>query len=151
MATSVSFNGSTYSIPASGEVAWASLSNFLIAVANNAQTTGKQIQTIRTALTTPVTVAATDYGIITNLTSPGAVAVTLPSGVNGQIFAVIDGKGDAATNNVTVSGTAQNIRGASTYVISANYGAAVFQFSTTENHWEAVPSTHLTLPMKRKC
>lgn len=148
MATSVVFNGVTYSIPAAGEVGWASLSNFLIAVANNSGTTGKQIQTIRTALTTPVAVATTDYGIVTNLTTPGAVSVVLPSGVNGQLFAIYDGKGDAETNNVTITGTAQNIRGAASLVISANYGAVLLQFSTTENQWEVLSEINV-VPVAR--
>ena len=36
MATTVSFNGSTYSVPASGERNWASLSTYLIAIASGA-------------------------------------------------------------------------------------------------------------------
>jgi len=148
MATSVVYNGVTYSIPAAGEVGWASLSNFLIAVANNSQTTGKQIQGMRTALTSPVAVATTDYGVVTNLTTPGAVSVVLPSGVNGQLFAIFDGKGDAATNNITITGTAQNIRGAASLVISANYGAVLLQFSTTDNQWEVLSEINV-VPLTR--
>lgn len=148
MPTSVNFNGTTYSIPASGEVAWASLSNFLIAVAQYAQVTNKQIGTIRTATSTPVTVnATTDYCIVVNRTVAGATAVTLPTGVNGQIFVVVDGKGDAATNNITVAGSSQNIAGAASYVINGNYGAAAFQFSTTESQWQVVSERNKLVPL----
>jgi hypothetical protein len=142
MSTAVVWNGTTYSIPAAGETNWAALSNFLIALANGAQTTSAQKFGIRTALATPVSVAAaTDFCIVTNLTVAGAVAITLPTGSNGQVFAVVDGKGDAGINNVTISGTAQNIAGASSYVINTARGAAIFQFSTTENQWVVLAAT----------
>lgn len=139
MATSVTFNGTTYSVPAAGEVAWASLSNFLIDVANNAQIKSKQISAIRTATTTPVTGASTDFCIVTDMASASAVAVTLPTGVNGQMICIVDGRGDAATNNVTISGAGgQTVNEAASYVINRNNGAALFQWSTTQNTWVVI-------------
>ncbi len=142
MSTSVSYNGTTYSIPAAGESSWSALSSFLIDLANSGQTKNTQSAAVRTATSTPVTVAAaTDFTVITNLTVAGAVAVTLPAGVNKQMFIVIDGKGDGATNNITVSGTGgQTIAGAATYVIATDRGAAYFQWSTTENTWQVINS-----------
>lgn len=142
MSTAVVFNGVTYSVPNSGETNWSSLSNYLIALAANSQTTNKQIAGIRTATSSPVAmVAATDYCVVTNMTVPGAVAVTLPTGVNGQILVVVDGKGDAGINNVTVSGNGgQQINGAATFVINQPRGAVIVQFSTTEGQWIVLAS-----------
>lgn len=150
MPTSVTFAGSTYSIPAAGEVAWASLSNFLIAVANSAQTNTRQLQAIRTATASPVTVnSTTDYTVVVNLTVAGASAVTLPTGVNKQCFVIIDGKGDAQTNNITISGTAQNIAGQASYVIASNFGAVALQFSSTEGQWEVIGEVVNLVPVTR--
>lgn len=137
MSTSVSWNNSTRSIPSASERRWSSLSLFLIDLANNAQTTNKQIMGIRTATSSPVTVtAATDYTVVTNLSVAGAVAVNLPAGVNGQTFVIIDGKGDAGTNTITISGNGgQTIGGSSSYLINTNYGSVELQWSSTENTW----------------
>lgn len=142
MSTSVNWNNVNYSIPAAGETNWSALSNFLIALANNAQTTNKSIQGIRTATSSPVTVnATTDYTVVTNLSVAGAVAVTLPAGVNGQSFWIIDGKGDGGTNNITIAGSGgQTIAGQASYVINQNRGAVLLQWSTTENTWQVLGS-----------
>jgi hypothetical protein len=121
MPTSVTWNGSSRSIPSAGELNWSALSAFLVDVATNAQTTNFQKISIRTALATPVTVAAaTDCVIVTNLTVAGAVAVTLPAGSSKQVFYIVDGKGDAATNNITITPASGTINGSATYVISTN-------------------------------
>lgn len=81
---------------------------------------------ISTVLVSPYNAAAGDQDILTNLTTPGAVSVVLSASAKiGQRVTVLDGKGDAGTNNVTVTvaggGTIDG-----TAVISANYGAATF-------------------------
>ena len=78
--------------------------------------------TVVTAGTTYV-VAATDTIIVVNKTVGSATAVTLPDAVANakRVLTVVDGKGDAATNNITVSG-AQNINGAASVVINTAYG-----------------------------
>lgn len=125
MPTSVTWNGIARSIPAAGELNWSALSAFLIDLATNAQTTNFQKIGVRTALASPVTVAAaTDCVVVTNLTVAGAVAVTLPAGSSKQVFYIVDGKGDAATNNITITPAAGTINGAATYVISTNRGGA---------------------------
>ena len=135
MATNVVFNGVTYSVPTTaGESGWATtLSAYLQALASGAATTSTVKQAIRTAIASPVTVlAATDYTVVTNLTVPGAVAVNLPAGVAKQVFVIVDGKGDAGTNNVTIDANAsQTINGALTYVINENYGGVMLQFDGT--------------------
>lgn len=134
MGVNVSFAGQTFSIPnTAGESGWASnLTSYLQAIASNAATSTIQKQNIRTALTTPVNVATTDYAVVTNLTTPGAVTVALPAGVTGQIYAIVDGKGDAKTNNVVVQPNgAQLINNIGDYIINENYGGATFQFDGT--------------------
>ncbi len=79
-----------------------------------------------------VTVAATDYVVVVNKASGEATTVNLPAGVTGTVFIVKDGKGDAATNVITITPAAGNIDGASTYVISVNYGSANLVYSGTQ-------------------
>ncbi len=138
MGTSVTFNGTSYTIPASGELNWSALSNFLIDVGQHAALSTSGIRALRVALTTPVTVsAANDYAVVCKLSSPGAVAVTLPAGVAGQIFVIHDGTGDAASNNITITPNgAETINGAATRVLSHNRGAITLQYSTTGSDWK---------------
>jgi hypothetical protein len=66
-----------------------------------------------------------DHNILVDATS-GVVTITLPTAVTlaGQEFLIKDWKGQAATHNITIATTsAQTIDGASTKVISANYGS----------------------------
>jgi hypothetical protein len=128
MAVTVSFAGNTYSIPEDGESGWGEdLTDYLVALSKASVATTSQ-QAVRIATTSPITVsAASDYAVIVNVS--GAAAVTFPSGVKGQIYAIIDGSGAAATNNITITGTGgQTLAGAATYVLAANYGAVAFIF-----------------------
>lgn len=137
MATSKTWNGSSYSIPASGERNWPSLSSFLIALADGAQTTGLQKVGMRVATSSPVTVSASsDCIVVVALSSPGPVTVNLPAGTTGQWFAIIDGTGDAATNNITVTPASGLINGASTYVIGKNRAGIVIAYNGTS--WNLV-------------
>lgn len=132
MPTTISFNNTSYSIPLEGELNWSTLSDFLVAVGNNSQTTNKQKIGVRVATASPVTVlATTDCVIITDLTIAGAVAVNLPAGATGQVFTIIDGKGDAGTNNITVTPAAGTINGAATYVIDSNRAGVTLVYNGT--------------------
>lgn len=134
MSTSVSWppiGGNSYSIPATGELNWQALSSFLVAIGNKAQSIDNTKLAIRIATTTPVTLAtASDCVVVTNLGTPGAVAVTLPAGITGQTYFLVDGKGDAATNNITVTPNgAELINGGATYVINKNRAGIVFSYN----------------------
>lgn len=146
MATVVNWNGTNYSIPAAGEVGWEALSNFLIALGNNAQTTAFQKFASRIATSSPVTVvAATDCVVITDLTVAGAVAVNLPAGVDNQVYCVIDGKGDAHTNNVTITPNgAETIEGAASYVINVARGSALMIFKS--GNWSLLSAASIRPP-----
>ena len=130
----------TYSVPAAGEVGWSALSNFLIALGNDAAVAQEMKQAIRVATTTPVTVSnTTDCVVAVKLASAGAVAVALPAGTDGRWFVIADQTGDAATNNITITPNgAETINGAATYVISDNRGAVVLAYSTTNTQWNVV-------------
>ena len=134
MPTNVIFNGTTYPIPLAGELNWASLSNFLIDVGNNAGVTNIGKLSIAVKTSSPVAVSATsDYTVVTDLTVPGAVAVNLPAGVTKQIFVVVDGKGDAGTNNITITPSGiQTINGAASLVLNRNRESVMLQFDGTE-------------------
>jgi Chaperone of endosialidase len=129
--------GTTYPIPnTSGEVNWTSLTNFLQALGNNAQGTTTQKVGVRVATTSPITVSGTtDYVVVSNLGTPGAVTVNLPAATVGQVFIIKDGKGDAATNNITINRNGSDtIDGATTVVINSNYGS-VMLMCTTSGVW----------------
>lgn len=69
--------------------------------------------------------ANTDHNILVDATS-GVAQITLPTAVTlaGQEFLIKDWKGQSATHNITIATTsAQTIDGASTKVISSNYGS----------------------------
>lgn len=140
MSTSVTFNGTSYAIPAAGELNWSSLSNFLIDVGQHAALSTTQTQAMRVATTTPVTVSSSsDFCVVTNLGIAGAVAVNLPAGANGQVFVIVDGKGDAATHNITITpnGT-DKINGAANYVLKNNNQGLALQYSTTNTTWNVL-------------
>ena len=69
-----------------------------------------------------------DSVLIVNKSSGSATAVTLPAG--GGYFTIKDGKGDAATNNITISGV--NIDGAASYIIRTNYGSVTLTYNGTQ-------------------
>lgn len=141
MSTSVSWppiGGAAYSIPASGEKPWPNLSNFLIALGNNAATTSNQKVAIRVATTTPVTVvSASDYAIVSKMASASAVAINLPVGIAGQVFVVSDGTGDAATHNVTINPNgADTIAGSASLVLTHGGEQVALCYDSTNTDWK---------------
>jgi hypothetical protein len=128
-----SWNNTTYVLPEAGERNWASLTDFLVALATSAQTVGRQKTAVRVATASPVTVSATtDHTVVTKLTVPAAVAVNLPAGANGMQYVIVDGTGDAATNNVTITPASGNINGSGTYVLNVDRGGVVLSYTGTE-------------------
>lgn len=77
-----------------------------------------------------VAMATTDYLVIVNKTSGAATVVNeVASPTTGTIHCVKDGKGDAATNNITFTPNSGNVDGAGTYVMNQNYQAACFVYN----------------------
>jgi hypothetical protein len=80
-----------------------------------------------------VTVATTDDVVIVNKTTGATTIVNLPSSpTTGQCFYIKDGKGDAATNNITVTPAAGNIDGSATAVINTAYGYMLVIYNGTQ-------------------
>ncbi len=80
-----------------------------------------------------VTITTADYVVVVNKTVGAATTVNLPaSPATGLTFIIKDGKGDAATNNITITPAAGNIDGAATKVIDANYGSQIIAYNGSE-------------------
>lgn len=147
MSTNVTWPGgatgatpATHSIPAAGELNWQALSDFLIALGNGAQATTFQKFGVRKATSSPVTVAAaSDCVVATDLTVAGAVTVNLPAGANKQVFMIVDGKGDAGTNNITINRSGSDtIAGATSLVLNHNRQSVILVFNSSDTDWKIV-------------
>ncbi len=140
MSQNVNWNGVSYAIPDPGDVNWGALTNFLVALGTYAGVAKQSKLASRVAVATPITVSATtDYAVISNLTVAGAVAVTLPAGVDGQVFVIGDGKPDAGTNAITITPNgAETIKGASTLVLNHNSQMAMIQFNAATADWKVL-------------
>lgn len=89
---------------------------------------------VTVATTSPIGLNPGDDVTIVNLTSPGPASVVLPANPPvGTEFIVKDGKGDAETNNITItvsgSGT---MDGDTSQVINIDYEAYRFIYNGTE-------------------
>jgi hypothetical protein len=77
--------------------------------------------------------ATTDYFICVNKSSGAATTVNLPaSPATGLTMLIKDCKGDAATNNITITPNAGNIDGAGTYVMSTNRASVAVTYTGSE-------------------
>ncbi len=137
MATSVTWNGTTYSIPASNETNWSSLSTFLIALGQNAAVAEEMKQSLNIQSGASYTlVAATDWSVY--LTNAGARAITLPAGVGNQVFLIVDGS-DARTGNITITPNgAETISGGATKVLNKLSQWAMIQYNVGTTDWKII-------------
>lgn len=135
----VNVTPTSFQIPQAGNVNWASLTDFLVALANGSQSTTFQRFANRTAVVSPVTVTSNDCIVCTNLTIPGAVAVDLPAGVDKQIIIISDNKGDGQTNAITITPNgAETIGGAANLVLNTNNEAVILGFQSSSGNWNVV-------------
>lgn len=81
-----------------------------------------------------VTVSATDEVIVIAQTVGAAITVNLPaSPITGRTYTIKDGKGDAATNVITVDADGANtIDGAANFVLNVNYGCIDITWDGTQ-------------------
>lgn len=80
-----------------------------------------------------ITGVVTDGVVVVNKGSGAATAVTMPaSPFTNEEFIVKDGKGDAATNNITITPAAGTIDGGANTVIATAYGCAGFKYNGTQ-------------------
>lgn len=74
-----------------------------------------------------------DLLLVVNKATGSATTVNLPANpLTGWFFDIKDGKGDAGTNNITITPAAGTIDGAGSYVINSNRGAARVTYSGSE-------------------
>jgi len=86
-----------------------------------------------------ITMAAGQKVCVVNKAAGAASAVTLPpSPVQWQVATVKDGKGDAQTNNITISPAAGNVDGQASVVIKNNFGSMQFIYNGTQ--WNSINS-----------
>lgn len=84
-----------------------------------------------------ITAANTDVYICVNKTTGAASAVALfASPTTGYVLTVLDCKGDANTNNITITPAAGLIDGSATFVINTAFGA--WQAVYTGTIWKTV-------------
>jgi hypothetical protein len=80
-----------------------------------------------------ITALASDGCIVVNKSVGAATAVTLyASPATGAKLRIKDGKGDANTNNITITPAAGNIDGSATNVINTAYGKVTLLYTGTQ-------------------
>lgn len=80
-----------------------------------------------------ITITTADYLVIANKTVGAATIVNLPATPEtGRVYRIKDGKGDAQTNNITITPNSGTIDGATTQIINANYGTVDVIYNGTE-------------------
>ena len=77
--------------------------------------------------------ATTDQIIVVDKSSASASYLDLPaSPTTGTTYRIKDGKGDAATNNITIAPASGTIDGDSNVIINANYASVDLVYNGTE-------------------
>ena len=93
---------------------------------------GMMVNVLVYTSTATIALTTSNYFLCVNKTVGAATSVTLPAATGtGQLFIIKDCKGDANSNNITVTPTAGNIDGAGTAVINTAYGVAGFIWNGT--------------------
>lgn len=119
MSHTKTFAGTSYTIPDSGDRGWSSLTTYLDALADYAQTNRNQKWEAVSSTSTPYAVLTTDCYVGMNVAS--ASAVTLPAGTDGRILLITDESGNASVNNITLNPSGGNtIAGGASYTIDGN-------------------------------
>jgi hypothetical protein len=134
IAGSATMSNKVISLPALGAIepqliAQAAASHITWTVADDpASLADSPPEHISTVLVSPYNAVAGDQEIFTNLTVAGAVSVVLSAAAKiGQRVEVIDGKGDAGANNVTVTvAGGGTINGGANSVIATNRSKGVY-------------------------
>lgn len=87
------------------------------------------------------TIPATSYGsnvtrVVSTRSSTGTQTITLPAGVDKRRVVIVDGAGSASTNNITIARAGSDtIMGATSAVISLNYGTISLIYHAATTNW----------------
>lgn len=128
MTVEVQFAGNNYGIPEDEETNWEGLTDFLVAVAQNATTSQSMLFSTRIVTVSPANVQATDTVINCNFSAPGIVV--LPSGSAKRFLMIADISGTANADNITVNPSGgQQINAQPSYILNANLGAVILHFN----------------------
>lgn len=96
---------------------------------------GSNVRVVTTA--GAVTIVLSDSIVIVNKTVGAATITNLPpEPATGVQYTIKDGKGDAATNNITLTPAAGNIDGSGTYVMNVNYKNTSIVYNGTQ--WNVI-------------
>lgn len=130
MAINVTWRGVVYPIPVEGEENWPNLTSYLVSLGQNASTNVVADQAIRVSTEEVTNVsAANDFAVVIDRASPGASTVNLPVGIEKRLYLVLDGKGDAKENNITINPNgAETINGAASLVLNRSRQSVLLQF-----------------------
>jgi hypothetical protein len=93
----------------------------------------RSVRIVTAAGAATLTTADRENYVVINKTVGQATTVNLPSSpVAGDTYTVKDGKGDAETNNITLTPASGTIDGAASYVMNKPYQSISFFYSGTE-------------------
>ena len=128
-----------YNIPEAGDLNWGSLTEFLTTLAGNAQSTSGQRMAVSVVTSTPITLNENACIIITDMSTPSAVAITMPEQTSKQIVFIKDGAGDAATNNITLTPRlGDTIDGQANLVLNQDNQFVMLVAETSSTNWRTV-------------
>jgi hypothetical protein len=104
----------------------------LVATGTGIEVSGS-IKVTRTATAITYTALTTDYLIaVTSTASARTINLPTAASMTGRVYVIKDESGAAGTNNITIDGNAsETIDGATTLVISSNYGTATIYSNGT--------------------
>lgn len=101
-------------------------------------TSGTTITGVTVSSGSSYTMQTADRVVIVNKTSGSATGITLPSSPTLWVrYDIIDSKGDAATNNITVTPASGTIDGSPSFTMNSNYDSFSF-LASANNVWSIV-------------
>ena len=140
----VTFAGTNYLVPESGDESWPQLTDYLVAL-STAATTLSMNYSARVATTSPQSILPTDTIVMMNVGS--ASSAVLLAGIPGQFIGVYDFSGAADINPITVTGSSdQKINGDSSYIIRSAYGGLLMQFNGV--FWQIIAESSLDVLLR---
>ena len=119
--------------PVNGDV-WATSGAVFAQINGTTSRLNNQLKEVRVITASGgVTALNTDEVVVINKTALETTAVTLMAAPEtGKLLHIKDGKGNATTYNITISGNGKNIDGSATFIISGNYASVTIVYNGTQ-------------------